>query len=323
MITINKKRWTLIEHLRGLGIEPEAPFHPAWEDLENNWGADFKREGTLTFTMLEKIPTLALPAAPVAVTFYKWAAQNNWDFTPFKGTVNADSRVRAAMCEYATARISANNGIYQGMDDLLKRLVEQAPLTPEFSRMLERTFNQEMDAQRSTSAWLAPLTGSLPAIGTWPEMAKNLNYQYGLKPEDVQMFVESPGNEEHHWSKNHRMELILAAWLEARDSAYLTMPLYNHLPNISMDHPDEVTAVFWMVASQYVDMHPDGKEAQMLAQWMAQYPDYQAFVQDKRSIIENLMGSDPVVCGKSLHHFWTERHTSSLATPSLDGLLQP
>ena len=80
----NRKRWTLVEHLRGLGIEPEAPFHPAWPDLENHWGADFKKEETITPALLDKIKSMGLPAAPLVVTLYKWRPSTMLSFPPSK-----------------------------------------------------------------------------------------------------------------------------------------------------------------------------------------------------------------------------------------------
>ncbi len=317
----NRKRWTLVEHLRGLGIEPEAPFHPAWPDLENHWGADFKEAKTLTPALLAKIKSMGLPAAPLAVTLYKWAAKNDVELDAFKGSVNADPRVRQAMRDYAMARIQSSNGFFQGLDDLIRRHMEQAPLPIEMRRFLDTTFNQDMNASNTMTAWLAPITGALPAIGAWKDMARSLNDNYDLNAEDVQIFSNGLSGQNNHWSRNQRMELVLAAWLET-DSKYLQMPLYNHLPNISMEAPDEVTAVFWMVASQRVDMDPHGQESKMLHAWMQDHPAYLAFVQEKRGLIESLMGDDPVVCGRALHQFWLQPQEAALDTPSLDGLIE-
>lgn len=317
----NKKPWTLVEHLRGLGIEPEAPWHPAWDDLGNHWGGDFQREKTLTSKMLDTMKAMSLPAAPLAITLYKWAAANNVELNPFKGTVNADTRVRRAMLDYATARITASNGFFQGLDDLVRRHMEQAPLPLDFKRLLDGIFNQEMDSSNTMTAWLAPITDKLPAISTWKEMSKSLNDNYDLNGDDVQVF--SGGiNPIHHWSQHQRMELILAAWLDT-DSRYLTMPLYNHLPNVSMENPDDVTAVFWMVATQHIDMDRKGAESKMLKSWMEQYPEYNDFVQTKRGLIESIMGDDAVVCGKMLHEFWKQRHVPEPEHPSLVGLIEP
>lgn len=318
----NKKPWTLVEHLRGLGIEPEAPSHPCWEDLGNHWGSDFQREKTLTSSMLDKMKAMSLPAAPLAITLYKWAAQNYVEVTPFKGTVNADPRVRQAMRDYATARITARSGFFQGLDDLVRRHMEQAPLPSDFKQLLNDTFNTVPDDSNSMTAWLAPITGKLPAISTWTAMSKSLNDNYDLKGDDVQIFSGGINHSGYHWTLHQRMELILAAWLET-DSRYLAMPLYSHLPNISMDNPDDVTAVFWMVAAQRIDMDPKGAESKMLKSWMQQYPEYGDFLQHKRALIESLMGDDPVVCGKMLHDFWKQRHAPAPEHPSLAGLLEP
>lgn len=317
----NRKKWTLVEHLRGLGIEPEAPFHPAWPDLENHWGADFKKEGTLTPGLLDKIKAMSLPAAPLAVTLYKWAAQNDADLTPFKGTVNADLRVRQAMLQYAMARIEKAGGFFQGLDDLVRLHMEQAPLPLAMRSFLNSTFNHEVQGSNDIAVWLAPITGFLPAIGDWTSMSKLLDAHYSIDSSDVQIFNNGMSGQNHHWSKNHRIELVLAAWL-GTTSRYLEMPLYNHLPNIPMENPDDVTAVFWMVASQRVDMDPHGQESKMLHAWMQENPEYGAFVQEKRGLIESLMGSDPVVCGRALHQFWSQRHDAALETPSLDGIIE-
>lgn len=317
-----KKRWTLIEHFRGLGIEPEAPFHPVWLDLENHWGADFKREITLTPVMLEKLDVLGLPAAPLAVTLYKWAAANNIKLTPFKGTVNADPRVRQAMCEYATARIQLDNTFYRGMDVMLQQLIKQEPLPKNFSNMLDRTFNQKIDSNDSLTAWLAPLTGRFPAISTWKAISKRINHHYALEQHDLQAFSDDNIKQEHHWYKNHRMELVLAAWLET-DSKYLSIPLYNHLPNISMETPDQVTTVFWLVAKKRIENDPHGEESRMLTAWMKQYPVYRDFLQNRTVVVENVMGDDPVVCGKWLHQLWVKNHVEDVSTLSLDGMLEP
>lgn len=317
-----KKRWTLVEHFRGLGIEPEASFHPVWVDLENHWGADFKREVTLTPAMLGKLDALGLPAAPLAVTLYKWATANNIELTPFKGTVNADPRVRQAMCEYATARIHSENEFFDGMDDVLDRLMEQGPLPEKFSEMLQHAFNQEINTNDNMTAWLAPLTGKFPAISTWTAISQQLNNYYSLKPHDLQAFSDDNIKQEHHWYKNYRMELILAAWLET-DSKYVSIPLYNHLPNISMEKPDQVTAVFWLVATKRIENDPRGEESRMLTAWMSQYPVYRDFLQSRTGLIENLMGEDLVVCGAMVHQLWVQNHSKEVATLSLEGMLEP
>ena len=311
-----------MEHLRGLGIEPEAPWHPVWEDLGNHWGSDFKAEVTLTSGMLEKIKSMSLPAAPLAITLYKWAAQHNIEINSFKGTVNSDVRVRQAMCEYATARITANQGFTQELDDLMSRLMEQGPLPVAFKTFLDDTFNRLPDSANTLTAWIAPFTEKLPAISTWPEMAKSINDCYPLNADDLQVYRSGSDGQNHHWSQYYRMDLELAAWLET-ESSYLAMPLYNHLPGISMENPDDVTAVFWMVAMQHIDMDPHGRDAKILDAWTKQHPDYRDFLEDKRLLIENIMGDDPVVCGKMLNTFWQQRHAPVHEQPALAGLLEP
>ena len=318
----NKKPWTLVEHLRGLGIEPEAPWHPAWEDLGNHWGSDFIKEVTLTQAMLDKMKAMSLPAAPLAVTLYKWAAQHNVELNAFKGTVNSDPRVRQAMCEYATARITANEGFTRDLDDLMTRLMEQGPLPEKFRNFLDDTFNQQPDTANTMTAWIAPFTEKLPAISTWPEMAKSINASYPLNADDLQMFNNGVGGKNRHWSQHYRMELVLAAWLET-DSHYLAMPLYNHLPNVSMDNPDDVTAVFWMVAMQHIDMNPHSRDTKILDNWTRQHAEYRAFLENRRVLIENIMGDDPVVCGKLLNNFWHQRNAPVHEQPVLAGLLEP
>lgn len=317
----NRKRWTLVEHLRGLGIEPEAPFHPAWPDLENHWGADFKKEETITPALLDKIKSMGLPAAPLAVTLYKWAAEHNAELSPFKGSVNADPRVRQAMRHYAVTRVQKEGGFFQGLDDLMRHHMEHAPLPLDMRSFLNDTFNREINGSNHMSAWLAPITGFLPVIADWKNMSECLNMHHELNSADVQIFSNVLADQSHHWTTNHRMELVLAAWLDT-DSNYLQMPLYNHLPNISMETPDDVTAVFWMVACQHVDMDPHGQEAKMLNAWMQEHPEYLAFVKEKRGVLESLMGDDPVVCGRALHQFWVQRKDIVLDTPSLDGIIE-
>lgn len=323
-MNIRKKPWSLVEHLRGLGIEPEAPNHPGWIDVENYWGAHFKREETLTPYLITRLTEeiLNLPAAPLVVTMYKWAQRNDVDINIFKGKVNADTRVRRALVDYAMSRMQTENVFYSQLEAVVNVLLEQAPLPTAFKAFINNAYNQTFDTANGLTTWLSPITGYLPAISTWKEMAKILNDHYELKPDDTQLHEAMVNKHEpYHWSKNHRMELILAAWLET-DSHYLAMPLYNHLPNIAMDTPDDVTAVFWMTANQRIADHPGSVESEMLDTWMKQYPKYQTFVQNTLPLLDALMDKDHVVRGKALNAFWQQRNATPLEPFSVQGLFE-
>lgn len=270
---------------------------------------------------MSTINTTALPAAPVAVTLYKWAAQTHYDLAPFKGSINADPRVQQAMCDYAMTRIS-QSGFFQDLDVLIKLLTEQAPLPTTFANFLDASFNQGQDSESQLprnallAIWLSPMTGKLPKIGTWEMISNQLNAYFELCEFDVQITeaLISPEPYRYHWSKNWRIELILAAWLNSH-TKYIEMPLYNHLPAINMQHPDEVTALFWTIVTQYSMQNPNKASTHMLNEWMQQHSEYNQFVQHNHALIENLMGDDAIICAKTLHKFWQCRH--NLADPHL------
>lgn len=317
-MTISQKRaWTLVEHLRGLGIEPEAPNHPVWQSLGHMVGSEFIKAKAINPTLLRGVPELALPAAPFVITCYKWAAKEQMDIETFKGSVNRDVRVQRAMQDYVLER--GKHGISNTVGDTIQTLATLNPLPKAFAQSLHAMFNAQ-NSSPVLRGWLGPLTGLLPEFSTWRELRKAVTDNYNIQSSDVQAAGD---NNDIHWTANHRMDLILAAWL-CEDLTYIAMPLYNHLPNVCMDAPDAVTAVLWTVATAYVEVNPDNVETEMLSQWMQGYPEYLSFFQDNKAVVQALVGNDMLDCAKAMHQTWVQKQQGlALEANSIDGLLEP
>lgn len=305
-----------MEHLRSLGIEPEAPNHPGWRSLDHLVGGDFIRAKTVNPTLLRDLPELGMPAAPFVITLYRWAAKEKLAIEPFKGSVNRDLRVQRAMQDYVLD--CSKDGITNIIGDTIQVLATLNPFPKKFAASLDAILNNT-NSHTSIRGWLAPLTGAMPQFDSWRPLQKAIVENYSLQASDVQV---SGDKNDVHWSANHRMDLVLAAWM-CEDLTYFATPLYSHLPNVQMDMPDAVTALFWTVALDYVETNPDRLETEMLSQWMQEFPEYLAFFQDNRTIVKTLYGNDFVVCAKALHQSWEQKQVLASGTPSIEGLLDP
>lgn len=288
-------RWSLLQHLRDLGMEPEAPYLPVWEDIENYWGADFKRTQTITQELLDKFTDASLATAPLITTLYRWAQKEKIDIYPIRGPVMLDKRVNHAMEEYVLNLISRNPTTYnETLDIYLYYLQENNLLSPKLHDAFNTYNNKNGPADRNV--WIGVHTGVLPECSSWSDIAKEINRTYVMTREDLQVFTMDANT--RNWTQYTRMDLILAAWLES-GSRYVHIPLYSHLPRVSMDKPDEVSAVFWMVITAHIEKAPNSIESKMLQEWMDSYPDYQKDFNDKRPLLMGVF-EDPLICGRQL-----------------------